>query len=156
MKKVCKLSTFTLMMLLVVVSTGVFAAEQPFKVFVTGQEVAFINAKQTPYIDQGQAMLPMRAISDKLGISINWNSDTQTVTAARKDTTISFAAGSDTVTRGKNWTEKAITVKPQLKNGIMFVPAQFFSDNFGAGLKWVPEQRAVKLCGKCMDQDQDK
>lgn len=48
------------------------AADGDIKVTVDGKEVAFTDAK--PFVDENnRTMLPLRAVGDALGLTVNWN-----------------------------------------------------------------------------------
>lgn len=91
-------------------------------------------------------MVPMRAIFEKLGAKIDWDQDTETVTAVKvKSVSSNPLAVADTIniklTVGKqiafvNSKAVSLAVKPVIINGSTLVPLRFVAEALGTGVSW--------------------
>ncbi len=88
----------------------------------------------------------MRAIFEKIGADVNWNGDTQTVTAGKDDTEISLTINSTiAVKNGENIT---LDVPAKVLNGRTLVPVRFVADCFGVNVDWDGTMQRVSLTSK--------
>lgn len=107
-------------------------------VTVNGNAVTF---DQPPIIVDGRTLVPIRAIFEALGASVDWNGDTQTVTSMRGDTTVSLTIGSDTMI--KNGITYTLDVPAQIVNERTLVPARAIAEAFGCGVDWDGDTQTV-------------
>lgn len=98
---------------------------------------------QKPVIENGRTLVPLRAIFEKLGATIEWNGETGTVTAKKDDTTISLTIDNTTAT--KNNDTITLDVPAKIINGRTLVPVRFIADCFGVNVDWNAEARRVIL-----------
>lgn len=96
-----------------------------------------------PIIHDGTTLVPMRAIFQRFGASIDWNQDTSTVTATKDDKTIMLTIGESTAY--VNGLEKYLEVPPQIINRSTMVPLRFVSEAFGADVAFDPDQAAISI-----------
>ena len=101
------------------------------KVTVNGKSIEF---DQKPFIQNGRTLVPLRAIFEALGATVNWNNDTRTVTSERNNTKISLAIGSNQLY--VNGVAKTIDVPAQIVNGRTMVPARAVAEAFGCDVSW--------------------
>ncbi|WP_445671138.1 stalk domain-containing protein [Paenibacillus sp. FSL K6-2524] len=100
-----------------------------------------------PIIVEGTTMVPFRAISEALGIQITWNQSTKTIDAVQGE-----GANATRVQLTLN-NKKAIVdgttvnlnVAPQSVSGNTLIPLSFFSQQFGADVKWDQATRTVSI-----------
>jgi len=109
-------------------------------VVVNGNPVIF---DQPPINQDGRTLVPLRAIFEALGASIDWNGDTQTVTAVRGDVTVSLTIGSNILNR--NSEQITLDVPAQLVNGRTMVPARAVAESFGAEVGWEQSTQTVTI-----------
>lgn len=123
------------------VSPGV-ATVEPTPVSVTVNDI-LLKFDQEPVIYNGRTMVPMRAIFEALGATVDWEVGKETITATREDTKIVIAIGSNqAVVDG----EKCILeAPPQLINGRTLVPVRFVSESLGAQVDWVISSQTVAI-----------
>lgn len=93
-----------------------------------------INADVPPYVKDGRTLAPMRAILEALGMTVSWNPDTRTVTAAADHISISISIDSNTAI--VNGTEKNLDVPAEITNGRTFVPVRFFAEELQKNVDW--------------------
>lgn len=100
-----------------------------------------------PAVMNGTTMVPFRAISEALGIKVEWNQAAKQITA-----TNSGAEGAKTVilTLGKssasvNGAAVKLAVAPQNVRGTTMIPLSFFGQQFGAGVSWNQAAKTVSI-----------
>lgn len=103
----------------------------------------YLYFDQEPIIEDGRTLVPLRTIFEALGAEVDWNSQTQTVTASKKGTTITLQIGSNTMY--KNGKEIVLDVPAALKNGRTLVPVRAISEAFGCDVTWNAEQKQVEI-----------
>ncbi len=105
-----------------------------------------INFDQLPIIENGRTLVPLRAIFEKIGADVEWNGDTQTVTATKGDISISLTINSTTAI--KNGQNIALDVPAKIVSGRTLVPVRFVSDCFGVNVEWDGATQTVILTTK--------
>ncbi len=107
------------------------SAQQLVDVKLNGVEVDFDVPAQ---VINDRTLVPVRGIFESMGATVNWDGDTETVTAKRGDTLISMQIGSTSLF--VNGVEKIIDVPAQLVNDRTLVPARAVAESFGAKVDW--------------------
>lgn len=108
------------------------------RVFLDGQQLSF---DQPPVIVGGSTLVPMRAIFEALGATVNWDAASQMVTATKGDTTIKLIIGMQTAQ--VNGHETALSQPAQLMGGRTMVPLRFVAEALNAEVKWDGGTRSV-------------
>lgn len=96
-------------------------------------------AKESVNFDGGllvenRTLVPLRAIFEQLGASVDWDSKTSTVTAQKGDIQIALKVGSNETTI--NGVVKTIDVPAKVLDGNTFIPLRFVSEALGALVEW--------------------
>lgn len=107
-------------------------------VFVSGDKVSF---DQVPVIHLGRTMVPLRAIFEALGASVDWNPETRTVMCKKGSNTIELTIDSDVLY--KNGNPVSLDVPAMLVNGRTLVPVRAVSEALGAKVNWDDSTRSV-------------
>ena len=81
-----------------------------------------------------RTMVPLRAIFEALDAKVEWDDETQTVTAYRGTVSISLQIGSTSLF--VNRVEKVIDVPAQLVDARTLVPVRAISEAFGCAVTW--------------------
>jgi len=110
------------------------------KVLVNGAAVTF---DQPPIIENGRTLVPLRAIFEALGATVEWEQSTQTVTAVKDDVTIVLKIGDSFLT--KNGERIALDVPAKIVGGRTLVPARAVAESFGADVQWNGTTRTVTI-----------
>jgi hypothetical protein len=76
----------------------------------------------------------MRKIFETLGMTVDWDAGTRTVTAANGDTNLRLRIDSDVA--HVNGAEIKLDAAPFIRNDITFVPLRFVSEASGAEVLW--------------------
>lgn len=112
-------------------------------VALDGQKLYF---DQVPVSENGRVLVPLRAIFEALGATVDWNGETQTVTATKDDITVSLTLDDTTAT--KNDETITLDVPAKAVNGRTLVPVRFIADSFGVDVQWDGKMQRVVLTTK--------
>lgn len=127
------------------------------KVFLNGQQLQFDTQ---PTIIQNRTLVPMRAIFEALGASVDWNESEQVVTAVynnvynKSTINISLKIGSNiAIINGQNNT---LDVLATIINNRTFVPLRFISEALGYHVYWDEENLEIHInnIGKLIGSDE--
>lgn len=92
------------------------------------------NAAVTPIIMNSRTFVPLRFISEKLGLNVDYNSETGEITIAGGDNTLSlFADNPEVKKNGESYTMENAAV---VKDGRTLVPLREISNLFGKQVYW--------------------
>ncbi|MDR0273180.1 MAG: copper amine oxidase N-terminal domain-containing protein [Clostridiales bacterium] len=127
-----------LFLAIIIFSVPVFANE--INVTVNGMPIEF---DQPPINQGGRTLVPVRAIFEALGASIEWDAGTQTVSSERGDVNVSLTIGSNILRR--NAEEITLDVAAQIVGGRTLVPARAVAESFGAEVGWDADTRTVTI-----------
>lgn len=118
------------MLLLASVAPSVLAGSD-VTVKIDGNQIAF---DVPPQLINSRTMVPLRAIFEALGASVEWNNDTQTVTSTKGDTTIKLTINKSVMYVNGN----SVTLDSPacLVNGRTLVPVRAISEAFKCDVKW--------------------
>lgn len=113
-------------------------ANDDIKVTLDGKQLTF---DVTPQIIDNRTMVPLRAIFEALGATVDWDNSTQTVNSTRGNTTISLTISSQTMYVNGN----AVTLDTPacLVNNRTLVPVRAISEAFGLQVEWNSECKTV-------------
>jgi hypothetical protein len=111
----------------------------------TDMEVNGLTRKldAAPFIKDGRTLIPIRALIETLGGSVEWNASTRTATVMLGSRTVALTIGSTTALVGG----KPITldVAPMIVKGRTFLPLRAVAENVGLDLAWEPISRTISL-----------
>lgn len=93
-----------------------------------------INFDQVPIMENERVLVPFRKIFEELGASVDWNGETQTVTAKKDDIEISLQIGSDIL--NKNGEKITLDVPAKIVKDRTLVPIRAVSEGLGARVEW--------------------
>lgn len=114
------------------------APAQDISVLVNGQR---LSLDAVPFIEQSRVLVPMRAIFEAIGATVDWNADTQTVTGKKGDMKVVLKIGdAKAQVNGRNITLEATA---KIVNSRTFVPLRFVSESLGATVDWNSSARQV-------------
>ena len=140
-----KLLCFVLVALSVAFSAG---AEQirPVNVTLNGETINCASYGQPATIIDGRTMVPLRAIFETLGASVEWEQSTKTATSKLDEVEIKITIGENFLFR--NDEKKELDVPALILNGRTMVPARAIAESFGVGVEWDNTTRTVVLTRK--------
>ncbi len=112
-------------------------------VHLDGKKLKF---DQIPVAENGRTLVPLRAIFEAIGATVEWDGATSTVTAVKGDTTVKLTL--DSTTAYKNGEQITLDVPARALNGRTLVPVRFIADCFDVNTDWVQEETKVVLTSK--------
>lgn len=115
-------------------------AEEDISVYVNARRVEFdVN----PIIVEDRTLVPLRAIFEALGASVEWDNDTRSVTSEKSGTSVTLAIGSNVMY--VNGMEKTLDVPAQIVSDRTLVPVRAISEAFDCPVEWDNATRSVLI-----------
>lgn len=105
----------------------------------------YVDFDQPPVIVESRTLVPVRAIFDAMGIAVEWDQATRTVTATRGNTQIKLTIDSNIMKKTVDGVETSIEIDVPAKivSSRTLVPARAPMENFGASVRWDGATRTV-------------
>ncbi len=116
------------------------SADENIKVIIDIKNVKF---DVPPTIINGRTLVPLRAIFEALGATVEWDDATQTVTSEKGETKISLTINSNIMT--VNGEEKTLDVPATLIDSRTLVPVRAISESFGLAVAWDGDNNIVSI-----------
>lgn len=110
------------------------------KVMVNGQQ---LTVDTPPLIENGQALVPLRAIFETLGALVNWDETSKTVKTFTDTAKISLQIGSSIAY--KSGTPITLDILAKIVNNRTMVPLRFVSEALGAKVDWAESISTVTV-----------
>ena len=128
--------------LLILLSGLLFAGTASASPTVTlnGQPLTF---DVPPLIDNGRAMVPLRATFEALGATVRWDAGTRTIAAAKGDASIQLTVGDTSATR--NGARITLDAPPRIVDGRTLVPLRFIGEALGCQVNWDDSTQTVSI-----------
>ena len=126
-----KITSLLLTMLLLILAITPVMANNNITVKIDGQQIAF---DVPPQLINDRTMVPLRAIFEALGATVDWNGDTQTVMSTKGSTTISLTINNPTMY--VNGTAVTLDSPACLIGSRTLVPVRAISEAFGTTVDW--------------------
>lgn len=117
------------------------ASAQGIRATVDGDPVNFRDVE--PRMINGRVMVPLRGVFEKIGASVVWMPETQTVVARSIDKEIRLPIGSDYA--WVNGERQQLDVPAMLYMGRTMVPLRFTSEALDANVQWLADSRTVEI-----------
>jgi len=113
-----------------------------------GSDIMTVNGKAVQIdapaeIMNGRTFLPLRAISEALGATVEWIAETQGITVTLGDNTIGLQVGNTSAV--VNGTVMTLDAAPYIKNGRTMVPFRVIAEGLGAVVTWDPDLKTVTI-----------
>jgi hypothetical protein len=113
-----------------------------------GSDIMTVNGKAVQIdapaeIMNGRTFLPLRAISEALGATVDWIAETQGITVTLGKNTIGLQVGNTSAV--VNGTVMTLDAAPYIKNNRTMVPFRVIAEGLGATVEWDPALRIVTV-----------
>ncbi len=96
-----------------------------------------------PIIENSRTLVPLRAIFEAMGASVQWNDATRTVTAVKGSTTVVLPIGSTQPTvNSKEW---PLDVPAKISQSRTLAPLRFVGEAFGGTVEWNGTTRTINI-----------
>lgn len=112
-------------------------------VLLNGEKIEF---DQQPIIQNGRTLVPIRAVVEKMGGIVEWDSLTRTAVLKFNGEIIKLTI--DSYVAYLNEEEKNIDVAPQIINGRTLLPIRFVAESFGFDVDWNESSQSVIIVTK--------
>ncbi|WP_339318624.1 copper amine oxidase N-terminal domain-containing protein [Paenibacillus sp. FSL R10-2734] len=120
------------------------AAAQPISIQINQQQLVLKG--QAPFNDNGTIVVPFRPVFEKLGLSIEWNQATGTITGTKEGLTITLQLGSKHARI--NGVVTPLAVAPKLINNSTYIPLRFVGEATGNEVIWNAQSKTVAITSK--------
>lgn len=134
MKKIWRPFLFALLLFLFPIHS--FA--QPPKLWMEGN---YVEAE--PIIEKGRTLVPLRFISEKLGIPVEWNEDTKQVRLQKGEQAYTFEIGKKEYVASDQLL--ALEVAPQILQDRTYVPLRVIAEIFEKHVNWDASNHTVVI-----------
>ncbi len=105
--------------------------ERNISIFI---DYSYMDFDAQPKLINGRVLVPMRAIFEYLGASVEWFADTKTVRATKDNSVMEIAIGNKNLY--KDFTQIPLDVPAELIDGKTYVPVRAISEAFGYNVEW--------------------
>lgn len=96
-----------------------------------------------PITESDRTLVPMRFLFEKLGAEVSWDQETETATAQKANTVLSFSIDQNSAV--VNGQPAAMDVPARLVNDKTMVPLRFLSENLGYTVEWDEATRMATI-----------
>ena len=141
--KTLKILTIASLAIVALVATAQTDRRAEVRVVIDGSVMQFPD--QQPMQSSGRVLVPLRGVFERLGASVDWNSDDQTVTAHKRGTRVMLVIGRHHATVNGN--DVRLDVPARLVGGSTMVPLRFVSEALGAEVSWNEAMLEVDITG---------
>ncbi len=114
--------------------------DDAIKIYVNGEQIA---PDTNPVLVNDRTMVPIRAIADKLGYSVGWFQESQTVSMQKGNDLIQLSIGSRSVYH--NSYNIIIDVEPMIYGDRTYLPVRAVAEAMGCNVEWNNSEHAVYI-----------
>ncbi len=114
--------------------------ENLISIILDGKKLKF---DQPPVMRNDRVLVPVRAVFEALGATVEWDENTQTVTSTKGSTTITMRIGEYSL--NKNGVEIGFDVPSQIINERTLVPVRAVAEAMGTEVTWDDESQTVYI-----------
>lgn len=120
----------------------------PFNLFASSEVKLWINGSYVttdvaPLIENGRTLVPIRVISENLGLEVDWDNDLKQITVSQGDDHFIFVIGQNFYT--KDEIKQDLDVAPKIINDRTFVPIRVIAEAFNQEVNWDNVARTVAI-----------
>lgn len=127
-------------------SSAVMAGSEAVTVIVDGSTLV---SDVAPQIINDRTMVPMRAIFETLGATVEWDGEARKITSKRGDTTIEMTV--DNKTMYINGKAVELDTAPTIVNDRTLVPTRAAAEGLDAEVEWLADSKTVLILDKAKD-----
>lgn len=142
-----KIIAFLIAFVTVVFSMNfVFAKDGKVEVYLegfSGIDGEKINFDIPPQIINGRTMVPIRAIFEAMGATVNWDDSTKTAICTKDNTVVKMTLNS--TTEYINDVPNTMDVAPIIMSGRILAPARYVAEAFGYNVGWDDMTKTVLI-----------
>jgi hypothetical protein len=140
-RKLTSIIATTLIAGTILIPTQSFADDQqPISVYVGGQQLSF---EVSPVLQDGTTLVPIRAIFEKLGLKVSWDSNTSTISGTKDGLNVQMQIGNTNAS--VNGKVIMLEVPPSIIDGNTLVPLRFVGEASGNDIAWDGTNRRIDV-----------
>ena len=110
---------------------------------VNNEEKTIDENGTSPVIVNSRTLLPVRAVVEEIGGSVEWDADTKTVALQSGDNNIKLQI--DSTTAYLNNEPHTLDTPPAIIGGRTMLPIRFIAESFGLEVNWNGEEQTVTI-----------
>jgi hypothetical protein len=131
-----------------VIEVSIWVYQKIVIVLTIGKNVMMRNGRTSqldapPFIANNRTMVPLRAIAEAFGATVNWQAKTETVEIALEKAFISMQIGNTVAMIGTKI--YMLDAPPVIKKGRTFVPIRFIAEALGSVVLWDAKTQTVQI-----------
>lgn len=135
--------SFFMLMTALCFPTVSFGATEVVPVYLNGKAITFASNDAQPQIYQNRTYVPIRATCDAMGITLDWNSKTETLKFTRNGITVSHTMRSKIVYI--NNVQQSFDTPSINRNNRLLMPIRMLAESVGATVTWDNTTRSVNI-----------
>ena len=116
---------------------------QPWKVIKVIIDDTELSFDQPPIIENDRVMVPIRAIFEALGYTVEWYGDTQTAVANKGNNTITVQINNPKISYNRG--TYLCDVSPKIVSGRTLVPVRAIAESAGCNVQWDGKTKTVYI-----------
>lgn len=116
------------------------SSQRKIKVTVGGEK---IETDVEPVMYNDRILLPVRAVFEKIGADVSYDSSSKKITAKKGKTTVTLTVGKNSMT--VNGKKKTIDTAPIVKDNRTLVPIRACAEAFGLDVEWNTDTYTAKI-----------
>ena len=101
----------------------------------------YIEFDVVPQIINGRTMVPIRAIFEEMGATVEWDANTSSAICTKGDTVVKMTVNSMYMYINGQLTQ--MDISPVIVDGRTLAPARYVAEAFGAAVQWDQENSTV-------------
>ena len=110
---------------------------------VNGNDMPIDEQGTVPVIVNGRTLLPVRAVVEQMGGTVDWNGETQEVTLTYGEDEIKLTI--DSTEALLNGEKQALDVAPTVMNDRTMLPIRFIAESFKFEVEWNEREQSVTI-----------
>lgn len=127
-----------LLIVLLLITSTVFA--DPIRIMVAN---VYLELDVDPVVEDGRTLVPLRAIFESMGATVEWEPTTKTITGIQGDKIIILQLDNKIAT--VNGEKVELDVPAKAINGSTLVPVRFIGESLGAEVVWDKVNKTVLI-----------
>ncbi|MDF2669441.1 MAG: hypothetical protein K0R67_1747 [Paenibacillus sp.] len=136
-----RLAALLLLLIIIVPAHGYASSStEQVRVFLNGEQVLFT---QLPVVEEGITLVQVRPLYEALGLKLQWDEETHTITSTRDDWKIVMKI--DSKEAKVNDSAVTLDIPPKIIEGNTFVPLRFVGESIGGEVIWEESTQHVNI-----------
>ncbi len=132
--------SFLLVTLLILLCPFKGFAQEDIKLWMNGN---YIKSDVKPLVEKNRTLVPLRVVSENLGLHVEWKGDLNQVIISKEEDTYIFFIGENYYLQGT--VQKPLDVPPKVSNNRTFVPIRVIAEAFDQKVIWDGASQTVAI-----------